>query len=249
MRVANPQKIILASLTFLVLLTIFLISRNGPSNNNSSTAKQPFDIGMVTFAGYAPLYLAKEKGFFGDLDVNLQRIEETPSIRAGITKGDLEAYLATPDIALDTNAKPPGRAVWAINESAGGDGVVVAGDIRNLSDLKGIKVAAEPGLPPNFVLLYLLYQNGMSGSDINFQDMSTQNAAAAFTSGSVDAAAIYEPYLSQAMKQRKGSRVVISSAQTPDMIVDLIFVRDDIIASRSADVAKVIDGWRKAQSN
>jgi NitT/TauT family transport system substrate-binding protein len=215
---------------------------------NKQPEKQSFDIGMVTFAGYAPLYLAKEKGFFGDLEVNLQRIEEVPSIRAGVVRGDLEAYLATPDIALDTNSKPPGVAVWAIDESAGGDGVVVAGNIQDLAGLKGKKVAAEPGLPPNFVLLYLLYQNGLSSKDVEFQDMSTQNAAAAFTSGAVDAAGIYEPYLSTAMKQRKGSRIVISSAQTPGLIVDLIFVRNDVTASRSEDVSKIIEGWRKAMA-
>jgi NitT/TauT family transport system substrate-binding protein len=215
---------------------------------NQPPQKQSFDIGMVSFAGYAPLYLAKEKGFFGDLEVNLQRIEEVPSIRAGVARGDLEAYLATPDIALDTNSKPPGVAVWAIDESAGGDGVVVAGNIQDLAGLKGKKVAAEPGLPPNFVLLYLLYQNGLSGKDVQFRDMSTQNAAAAFTSGAVDAAGIYEPYLSTAIKQRKGSRIVISSAQTPGMIVDLIFARDDVISSRSQDVSKLIEGWRKAMA-
>lgn len=231
-----------------VLLAVFSLACISSCQNGTkpSDKKQPFDIGMVTFAGYAPLYLAKEKGFFGDLEVNLKRIEEIPSIRAGMSNGELEAYLATPDIALDTNSKPPGRAVWAIDESAGGDGVVVAGDIHDLSGLKGKKIAAEPGLPPHFVLLYLLYQNGLSSKDVSIQDMTTQNAAAAFTSKSVDAAGIYEPYLSTAEKQRPGSRVVISSKQTPDMIVDLIFVSDSVIASRSADISKIIAGWRKA---
>lgn len=226
-----------------LFLSSFSSCQKGPQ---STDGKEVFNIGMVTFAGYAPLYLAKEKGFFGDLDVNLKRIEEIPSIRAGMSNGDLQAYLATPDIALDTNSKPPGRAVWAIDESAGGDGVVVANDIRDLSGLKGKKIAAEPGLPPHFILLYLLYQNGLSRNDVSIQDMSTQNAAAAFASKAVDAAGIYEPYLSTAEKQRPGSRVVISSKQTPDMIVDLIFVGDDVIASRSADVTKIIEGWRKA---
>lgn len=128
---------------------------------SSPPKAEPFDIGMVTFAGYAPLYLAKEKGFFGDLDVQLHRIEEVASIRAGMAKGELEAYLATPDIALESNTKPPGKAVWAIDESAGGDGVVVAAGIKDLKGLKGKKVAAEPGLPPHFVLSYLLHQNGV----------------------------------------------------------------------------------------
>lgn len=220
---------------------------NGSSNQTSTSAEaESFDIGMVTFAGYAPLYLAREKGFFGDLDVQLRRIEEVPSIRSAIASGELEAYLATPDIALDTNTPAPGKAVWAIDESAGGDGVVVVGDIEDITEFRGRRVAGEPGLPPYFIMLYLLHQNGLSISDVLFQDMTTQNAATAFASGSVDAAAIYEPYLSQARDQRAGSRVVVSSAETPGLIVDLIFVRDDVITARRDDVDKLISGWRRA---
>jgi NitT/TauT family transport system substrate-binding protein len=107
-------------------------------------------------------------------------------------------------------------------------------------------VAGEPGLPPYFIMLYLLHKHGLSLSDVQFQDMTTQNAATAFSSGSVDAAAIYEPFLSQAMKQRSGSRVVVSSAQTPGLIVDLIFVREDVLKARRNDVNKLIAGWRQA---
>jgi NitT/TauT family transport system substrate-binding protein len=234
----------LAILMILILAaSSILLNCNQPK---PQTEKHTFSIGMVTFAGYAPLYLAKEKGFFGDLDVNLKRIEDVSSIRAGMANKELDSYLATPDIALDTDAKPPGRAVWAIDESAGGDGVVVAGDVKDITGLKGKKIAAEPGLPPHFVLLYLLHQNGMSSKDVQIQDMTTQNAAAAFASSSVDAAGIYEPYLSTAQKQRKGSRIVLSSAQTPDMIVDMIFVSDEVITSRPDDITKLIAGWRKA---
>src|SRR5437763_152812 len=113
---SNSKRIIaaLAVLVGIVFLTSFSSCQRGPK---TADKKGPFNIGMVTFAGYAPLYLAKEKGFFGDVDVNLKRIEEIPSIRAGMSNGELHAYLATPDIALDTNSKPPGRAVWAIDES------------------------------------------------------------------------------------------------------------------------------------
>lgn len=214
--------------------------------STDSRPRKKFSIGMVTFAGYAPFYLAKEKGLFGDLDVRLERIEEVSSIRAGMAKGELDAYLATPDIALDTNAPPPGKAVWAIDESAGGDGVVVAGDIKSLAELRGKKVAAEPGLPPNFILLYLLHKNGLELANVQFQDMSTQNAATAFVSKAVDAAGVYEPYLSMAKKQRSGSRIVVSSADVPGLIVDLVFVRNQVIEERPADVQRVIEGWRRA---
>ena len=245
--------IAVATVVIAVMVGAGLMFRIGPrggsatkSGESDSGGKQPFDIGMVTFAGYAPLYLAKEKGYFGDLDVRLQRIEEVSSIRAGMATRELEAYLATSDIALDTNSKPPGVAVWAIDESAGGDGVIVSSDIKEVTDLRGRKVAAEPGLPPNFLLLYFLHQNGMALSDVSFQDMTTQNAATAFVSKAVDAAGIYEPYLTTAKDQRPGSRVVVSSAQVPGLIVDLIFVGDRVATERRDDVMKVIAGWRKA---
>jgi NitT/TauT family transport system substrate-binding protein len=230
--------------SLLFLLCFSLVSCH--TRESKTPVKGAFRIGMVTFAGYAPLYLAQQEGYFGNLDVQLIRIEDIPSIRAAMARKDLDAYLATPDIALDTNTAPPGKAVWAIDESAGGDGVVVAGSVRGIESLKGKKVAAEPGLPPYFVMLYLLDKAGLSKSDVAVQDMSTQDAAAAFASKAVDAAAIYEPYLSTAVKQRPGSRVAISSKQAPDLVVDLIFVRNDLIDFRRADIDTIISGWRKA---
>lgn len=227
-----------------IFLTSLALVTSCRPPSSVSESKHSFRIGMVTFAGYAPLYLAKEKGFFGNLNVQLVRIEDIPSIRAAMERRDLDGYLATPDIAMDTNNLPPGQAVWAIDESAGGDGVVVASSIHGLNELKGKRVAAEPGLPPYFVMLYLLNKAGLSKNDVSLQDMSTQNAAAAFASRSVDAAAIYQPYLSEAMKQRPGSRVAISSKQTPDMIVDLILARKDVIDSRPSDILELISGWR-----
>src|ERR1035438_2998198 len=112
--------------TLAVLLVSFAGFTGCRKSEPAGSKGRTFTIGMVTFAGYAPLYLAKEKCFYGNLDVQLKRIEEVPSIRAAMIKKDLDAYLATPDIALDTNSAPPGRAIWAIDESAGGDGVIVA---------------------------------------------------------------------------------------------------------------------------
>jgi NitT/TauT family transport system substrate-binding protein len=231
----------------LITVAILLVNMSCTSTKkDNSSEKRSLNIGMVTFAGYAPLYLAKEKGFFGNLDVHLNQINEVASIRAAMESGALDAYLATLDIALDINSEPPGVAVWAIDESSGGDGVVISGEIKDLSDLRGKTVAAEPGLPPNFVFLYILNKNGLSIKDVKFQDMTTQNAATAFISGSVEGAGLYEPYLSQAAKARANSHVVISSADVPGMIVDLIFVDDDVAKTRSQDIFTLIAGWNKA---
>lgn len=232
---------------FIVLLNTLSCVGQNPANKPQTTklSGKSFDIAMVTFPGYAPLYLAQEKGFFGKLEVKLHRIEDIATMRTGMARKELEAYLATTDIALDTNSRPEGVAIWAIDESSGGDGVVVKNGIESLADLKGKKIATEPGFPPHFILLYLLKQANLSSSDVKLQDMTTLGASTAFTSKSVDAAAIYEPYLTQATKDRKGSKVIISSADVPGLIVDSIFVREDVLA-REGDILQLIKGWRKA---
>ena len=235
-----------ASFSIMLVCLLLVLVSCGEQNSNSIGTKKEFSIGMVTFAGYAPLYLAVEKGFFGDLEVKLNRIDDVSSIRAAMENGSLDAYLATLDIALDTNQEPPGVAVWAIDESAGGDGVVLSGNISSISDLKGKSIAAEPGLPPYFVMLYLLNQEGLGLKDINFQDMTTQNAATAYVSESVEGAGLYEPYLTTAAKQRDGSKIALSSADVPGLIVDLIFVNDELISSRTGDIETLVEGWKKA---
>jgi NitT/TauT family transport system substrate-binding protein len=227
-------------------LLIVSVTSCGGEKRTNGVSDESFDIGMVTFPGYAPLYLAVEKGFFGELDVRLHRIEEIGTLRASVERGALDAYLATLDIALDTDQEPPGVAVWAIDESAGGDGVILTEDIESISDLVGKSIAAEPGLPPYFVLLYLLNQEGLGIQDVDFKDMTTQNAATAFVSGSVDGAGLYEPYLTAAAQQRENSRVVVSSADVPGLIVDLIFADEKVIRERPNDVTTLINGWERA---
>lgn len=210
--------------------------------------KQPrtIKLGMVSFAGYAPFYIAKEQGFFGDLNVELKRIDSIPTIRAAMNSGDLDAYLATPDIAQDTDKKPIGVAIWAIDESNGGDGVVVSAGINDLKDLKGKTVAAEPGLPPYFILQYLLHKNGLSLNDVKFKDLTTIASGTAFETGAVAAAGLYEPFLSGANNSVEGSKIVISSQDTPGMIIDLIFTKQKTIETRSDDLITLIEGWNKA---
>ncbi len=245
------KKTTFISLLIFVLVicgALFLYSHRGapgPESDQPLDAAEPFDIGMVTFAGYAPFYLAQEKGFFDGLEVRLHRIDEVASLRAGMASGQLEAYLATTDIAIDSDAAPPGVAVWAIDESSGGDGVVVSGLEGGIDSLRGQSVAAEPGLPPFFILQYLLHEHGLSLSDVTLKDMTTQDAASAFSSGSVTAAGLYEPFLSSASKARSQSRIAISSAQTPGLIVDLVFVREDVLEDRALPLA-VVQAWRRA---
>jgi NitT/TauT family transport system substrate-binding protein len=231
----------------LIIAFVLLISTSSCNWGNKTAQKQKITIGMVTFPGYAPLYLAKEKGFFGDLDVELVRIEAVGDLRAALSSGKIDMYASTYDIfQANQGADVPGIGFMLIDESHGADGIVAAKGINSISDLKGKKLAGEPGLPPYFLLQYLLNKENLSMKDISFSDIATQDAGAAFTSGSVDAAAIYEPFLSNAAKARPGSKIIISSAQAPNILADLLFASENLAKNNPEVLKKVADGWFKA---
>jgi NitT/TauT family transport system substrate-binding protein len=69
----------------------------------------------------------------------------------------------------------------------------------------GKKVAAEQGTVDHFLLVLALKRVGMTMKDIQFMPLETSKAAAAFAAGKVDAAAVYAPFTTTALK-RPGSR-------------------------------------------
>lgn len=204
-------------------------------------------VGMVTFAGYAPLYLAQEMNYFDSLEVEIKRIESIGELRAAFNSGNIDLYIATPDIFQSIKGtEPPGVGFLAIDESAGADGVVASTGIKSVADLKGKKVGVEPGFPPYFVLQYMLHKNGLSLADLKFKDMVSQDAVAAFASKQLDAVGTYEPYLAKCLEVRKGSQVIASSKDMPGVIVDLVFCADSMLLRHKHELRRFARGWDRA---
>ena len=71
-----------------IIIAIVLVVISSSCNWGNKPPERPkVTIGMVTFPGYAPLYLAKEKNLFPDVDVALVRIESIGDLREAINSG------------------------------------------------------------------------------------------------------------------------------------------------------------------
>lgn len=77
--------------------------------------------------------------------------------------------------------------------------------LRNVTDLKGKRVALQKGSSANYLLLEALKKAGLRYEDIHPVYLAPADARAAFESGSVDAWVIWDPYyasVQQALKAR-----------------------------------------------
>lgn len=227
-----------------MLLAVFLIA-------GSAFGAETIKLSMSTWIGYAPFHLAVEKGFFKKhgVDVEVVVIESPPERRAAFAADRIQGMATTVDThVLTAAAEIPiaVKQVLAIDDSYGGDGIVSKKDIKTIEELKGRTVAAQLGGGASyFWLAYVLNEKGMELSDLNLIDMKAGDAGSAFVAGKVDAAVTWEPWLSRAKKTAFG-HVLLSSDQTPGIILDSLAFKPEFLEKRGSDVKKIVAAWYEA---
>lgn len=101
------------------------------------------------------------------------------------------------------------KMVQAVTYTGKGDALLVpeGSPIQSVADLKGRKVAVAEGSSANYNLLAQLEAAGVGYDEIDVQNLQPADALAAFSSGSLDAWAVWDPFTSQAV-QTLGARVL-----------------------------------------
>jgi NitT/TauT family transport system substrate-binding protein len=206
-------------------------------------------LAMSGWTGFAPFTLAQEKGLFKKhgIDFEIKKMP-TQARHAAMAAGQVQAIATTIDTHITyVAANVPVTQVLVIDSSTGGDGVLAKNSIKSFADLKGKTVAVDnPGAVSNFWFNYLLKKNGMSMKDVKPSNMGPNPAAQAFAAGQFEAAVTYEPYMSGALKSVTDGHILISSKETPGVIIDTLAFQPDFIKQNPKAVKAVIDGWFEA---
>lgn len=229
----------------IVMATALICVMSGCQPQSTS---QVYRIGLGPWIGFGPLYLAQEKGFFKEVGINpeLTVITGLAERNSALKSGQVDALAAPVDyFVLSAGNRLTTTTVMAIDESVGGDGIVAKKSIKVFQDLKGKKVAFQRGLPSEFFLRALLQKNGMSLDDLEPVDMETAQAGAAFIAGQVDAAVVWEPWLTRAKDQGNGY-ILASTKEYPNLIVDCLAFNQKVVEQSPEDVQKIVNVVLKA---
>jgi len=192
--------------------------------------------------------LAHDKGFFKDAGCEVELIVLTgvAERNSALKSGRIDALAAPVDyFVLSAGNNLEATIVMAIDESVGGDGIVARKEITRFEDLRGKRLAFQRGLPSEFFVRALLLQNNIRMSEVQTVDMETDQAGAAFISGKVDAAAVWEPWLTKASEQG-GGHVLASTKEFPNLIVDCLGFNKKRLAEDPAGAKAVVDSIFRA---
>ena len=216
-------------------------------------AEEAQDVTMAfcTWTGYAPMFIAKELGYFDDAGINMdiQIIEDESTYAALLVQGSVQ-FLATaqdPNIKMFANGTPS-RYVLAMDASCGADGLVAAEEIKSMDDLKGKTLALDTAASSYYFFLTALEDaSSLKEEDITLAEMSdTTEAGLAFMSGQVDAAIMWEPELSEALDSVEGAHTLVTSADYPETILDSLVVNAGYAEEHPEVVEAVEEAWYKA---
>ena len=202
-------------------------------------------IGYSAWPGWFPWAVTEAKGLFTQAGVpaNLQWFDGYLDSINALNAGQLDCNSQTLNDTISSVAGGADLQVVLQNDnSTGNDQIVVAEGINSVADLKGKQVAAEEGTVDHYLLLKVLKDGGLEPSDISFVPLETGAAAAAFTAGKVDAAGVYAPFTTQALK-RPGSKALTTSREHPGAISDLLVCRTEFVKNNPEAIQKVVDAW------
>jgi NitT/TauT family transport system substrate-binding protein len=210
-------------------------------------AKPPLKIAYSDWPGWTAFEIAIQKGWFKEagVDVKFDWFEYAPSMEA-FAAGKVDAVMVTVGDALVTGA-PGARSVGIIatDYSNGNDMIVARPGIKDLKGLKGKKVGLEIGLVEHLLLLKGLEKAGLKETDVKLVNVPTHQTAQTLASKDVDAIGAWQPNAGQALKAVGGSKPILTSANLPGLIYDLVSVSPKSLSTRRDDWVKVVKVWNR----
>ncbi|MEO0868232.1 MAG: ABC transporter substrate-binding protein [Cyanobacteria bacterium J06642_11] len=219
---------------------------DAPAESAATSESAPLVIGYSNWAGWWPWAIAEEEGLFEANGANVELkwfdgyIASMEALAAGQLDGNCQTLNDTISFAAD--AVNGEVAVLVNDNSAGNDKIIVTEDINTIEDLKGKKVAIEEGVVDDFLLTLALEENGMSRDDVEIVPLETGAAAAAFAAGQADAVGAFPPFWLTAL-EREGSKELITSAEYPGAIPDLLVVTQKVIDEQPEQVQALVNTW------
>jgi len=222
---------------FLTLMAALLVA--------FSAQAAPIKIGYSDWPGWVAWQVAKEKGFFKKHGVEVELVwfaiytDSLTALNTGKVDANSSAWCdVIPPLAEGVKLK----VVLVNDNSAGNDAVIAKPDIKTMKDLKGKSVATELGTVEHFLLLQALAKNGMTEKDVQYKNLTVPDSAAAFLAGKVDAAGLWQPWISQIQREGKGN-ILFTSKEIPGLIPDLLVFQEKVVTERAAEVQKIVAAW------
>ncbi|GGI88042.1 hypothetical protein GCM10007978_27220 [Shewanella hanedai] len=212
---------------------------------------QKVTIAINPWPGYELLYLAKNKGFFEDVGLNLA-LAQTASLSDGqraYISGRVDGFASTIVEAVQAQefGGDPLNVVLLADYSNGGDVILSQAPYQSLSDLKGKKIGCEVSSLGIYILARALTVYGMTLDDVEIINVEQGNALHSLNAGQIDAMVTYPPYSFEILNDsHQVNHRIFTTAEIPNEILDTISISKKVVSENPDLVPKLHQAWQMA---
>ena len=230
---------------FLILLIAFRLLNADDIKQVSLQLKWKY---QFQFAGFI---MAKEKGFYKDvgLDVDILEFDPSKNMMKDLQRGDIDFAIDDSSLILESLKGEPVVAMMAILQSSPHSLMALkSSGINSLEDIKGKKIALNNnsnGVAINAMLM---------ANDINYISTNTPYRVDTLLNGENDLQAVYlsnEPYIAEEL----GAQINLFNPKDYgfDVYGDILFTSKEILKNKPEIVEKMykasIKGWEYAYTH
>jgi outer membrane protein OmpA-like peptidoglycan-associated protein len=240
----------------------------GKGDGPLGSADNPLKVSIVSFHGYAPALVANGQSLktqagsiFDKEGLNVEFViqDDIPTISTVFEAGTAQCIWRTSDFWAQEqpnlrNSGHDAKAVMIVDNTRGADAIIAKDPaIRKVEDLAGKKVALLQFTPSHGMTIDAVDNSSLSArrkQSIEYVFIAAEDGLggvrAALESGSVDAAVLWDPDLSLALRATRG-HVVYSTKTASNLIFDVIVCDQRVLddAQGAAAVQKLVTGWMK----
>lgn len=259
------KKLLVLALTVAMTISMLGCAKEAPADNGSQTVETATPSGKTLVVGTManslglPVHQADIAGYFKEagLDVKMEIFATGAPINEAMAAGNL-------DVAVSGMASVYGLATGMYTyigdgvSTTGGESIYARPDsevaklsanekgvIGNADVLKGVSVLGPLATTAHYQAIKYIESFGMTTEDFSMVSMDYPQAYQAFITGEGDLIASKMPYTNQ-LEEQGYVRVCDMNMVSESPIIDTIFVQNNVMEERSADLELFLECYYKA---
>lgn len=210
---------------------------------------KPLRVGFNTWPGYEFIYLAKVKGYFEEEDVQVKLVElnSLSDVRRAFERGQIDIMASTmvEVLVAAENSNRSLKIIAVADSSNGGDMLLAAKPISQVSQLKGKKLGLEGATVDVLAAGAALRSAGLTFEDVQVVPKSQDDLVADLKAGKIDAIETYPPYAIDLLATGKFNKI-FDSSKIPGEIIDTISIDKNVLNSQRAQIRSFLKAYFRA---
>lgn len=219
----------------------------------SQAAPRTLKLAIADVPYAAAALIAEAEGFFGaeGLDLQIQHCVVGRVCMQKLLDGEVQfATVADTPVAVAAFSGKPFAVVATTARSGDEVRMVARADrgIRGPADLKGKRIGLVPGTTGHYFTETFLLFHGIARADVTLIPIESQKIAQALLRGDIDAAGLFEPNASDAVRRLGRQAVVLPAPAFFTLYFNMVATRSPVPAVGDDDVVRLLRALERANT-